>query len=252
MPKLHVVYEDNHILVVIKPPNILSQGDDTGDPSMVDIVKQYLKDTYHKPGNVYLGLVHRLDRPVAGLLLLAKTSKAASRLSQALVNKEIRRSYFAIAEGDFSGGILEHNLLQDARGFIIAANKEDSQAKRAVLRASVIAQKENSTLCYVELATGRKHQIRAQFQLAGHPLRYDMRYGRGQAGKQIALYGASLSLLHPTTKEPLLFVSDPLQDAHINSFAPYKKELKKFLEALGEEHERSTGANHISFHKKEL
>ncbi len=245
MPGLQIVYEDNHLLVVTKPANILSQGDDTGDVSMVDIAKHYLKDKYQKQGNIYLGLVHRLDRPVGGLMLLAKTSKAATRLSEALAKKEIRRSYLAIAEGAMQSMRMEHFLLQDAQGFVRATEKNAKGAQIAILNASVLAQKERTSLCYVELATGRKHQIRAQFKLSGYPLQYDMRYGKGQVGKQIALYGAVLGLRHPTTKENLRFVSNPITDGKIESFALYRNEIEYFLKTVGEQNERSIGKNTI-------
>ena len=245
MPSLQVVYEDNHLLVVVKPANILSQGDDTGDISMVNIAKRYLKDKYQKQGNIYLGLIHRLDRPVAGLMLLAKTSKAATRLSEALSKKEIRRSYLAIAEGAMQSMRMEHFLLQDAQGFVGAATKNVKGAQIAILNASVLAQKEHTSLCYVELATGRKHQIRAQFKLSGHPLQYDMRYGKGKVGKQIALYGAVLELTHPTTKERLRFVSNPVTDGKIDSFSLYSNEIEEFLKTVGEQNERSIGENII-------
>lgn len=245
MQKLAVVYEDNHVLVVRKPANVLSQGDETGDPSMVDIAKHYLKSKYQKAGNVYLGLVHRLDRPVSGLLLLAKTSKAAERLSLALSKKEIQRNYLAIAEGAVPTQTMEHHLLQDKQGFVRAVKNTEKNAQRALLHTECLAQKENTSLCYVRLETGRKHQIRVQFQSIGHPLLYDMRYGQGQVGKQIALYGATLSFTHPTTKEKLFFCSHPIDDGEIHSFQAYKDEITSFLHHLGEEHERNTSTAHL-------
>lgn len=245
MQELSVVYEDNHVLVVRKPANVLSQGDETGDPSMVDIAKHYLKTKYKKTGNVYLGLVHRLDRPVSGLLLLAKTSKAAERLSLALSKKEIQRNYLAIAEGNVPSQTLEHYLLQDKQGFVKTVKDAAKNAQRAVLHTETLAQKENTSLCYVRLETGRKHQIRVQFQSIGHPLLYDMRYGQGQAGRQIALYGATLSFTHPTSKEKLFFSSHPIEDGGIASFQRYKNEITNFLQQVGEEHERDLRTAHL-------
>lgn len=252
MQALSVVYEDNHVLVVRKPANVLSQGDGTGDPSMVDIAKHYLKTKYQKTGNVYLGLIHRLDRPVSGLLLLAKTSKAAERLSLALSKKEIQREYLTIAEGTVPTQTLEHYLRQDKQGFIKAVSNTEKNAQRAILHTEYLAQKENSTLCYIRLETGRKHQIRVQFQSIGHPLLYDMRYGQGRVGKQIALYGVSISFTHPTTKEKLFFTSHPIKDGGIDSFQEYNNEITNFLHRLGEEHERDISTAHLSCHTKKI
>lgn len=219
--KLDVVFEDNHLLIIVKPPNILSQGDNTGDLSIVDLAKEYLREKYNKPGNVYLGLVHRLDRPVGGLMALAKTSKAAERLSLQLQKKEMRRSYIAIVEGKLKSQVLEEYIAQDKNGFMIKASSNDENAKFAKLSVSSISEKSNLTLCRIDLDTGRKHQIRSQLSMAGYPIRYDMRYGNGSPGKQIALWGAWLSLIHPISKERILFKSKPYTD----SFNEFKEEI---------------------------
>lgn len=216
-----IVYEDNHLLIIVKPPNVLSQGDNTGDISIVDIAKEYLKQRYQKKGNVYLGLVHRLDRPVGGLMVLAKTSKAAERLSLQLQKKDMYRSYLAITEGNIKSQTLEEYILQDKNGNMVRAKANDENAKIARLTVNSIADRDNLTLCQVKLDTGRKHQIRSQLSIAGYPLLYDMRYGRGHVGKQIALWGAWLSLIHPTTKERLNFQSRPYTD----TFDIFKDEI---------------------------
>lgn len=217
MQNLDIVYEDNHIIVVVKPPNILSQGDNTGDCSMVDIASNYIKHKYNKKGNVYLGLVHRLDRPVGGLMVLAKTSKAASRLSASLQKNEVKRSYIAVVEGNIRSQELINYIVQDNNGYMVNSTVYDPNAKKAVLNVMALESRQNTTLCKIDLKTGRKHQIRAQLSIAGHPLLYDMRYGNGVNGKQIALWGSWLSIVHPTTKKVLLFKSKP----YTKSFEQY-------------------------------
>lgn len=226
MENTDIVFEDNHVLVIVKPPNLLSQRDNTGDISIVDIYTKYIKEKYNKLGNVYLGLVHRLDRPVGGLMVLAKTSKAASRLSASLQKQELKRSYLAIVEGDIQSQDLVNYLLQDKFGNIVNSSKEDSSAKYASLRVEKLAYRDNKSLCKIMLNTGRKHQIRAQLSIAGFPILYDMRYGRGIAGKQIALWGAWINFVHPTTKQNMSFHSVP----YTSSFKDFSTEINNILE----------------------
>ncbi len=221
---ISVIYEDNHLLIVEKPPNILSQGDSTGDASMVDEVKKYLKEKYNKPGNVYVGLVHRLDRPVGGLMAIAKTSKAAKRLSEQLSTKSLKRKYIAVAQGVIDEPCTLENYLIDNNGFITATDGNTTGAVKAKLTLKPIAIKNDNSLVELELFTGRKHQIRAQLKAFGHPILYDMRYGKGIKGKQIALWASQLSLEHPTTKEILTFKSIP----NTSSFDEFINEIKDF------------------------
>ena len=168
MPDLKVIYEDNHIIVVEKPVNVPSQQDKTNDIDMLTIIKQYLKEKYNKPGNVYLGLIHRLDRPVGGVMVFAKTSKAAARLSEQVRNKEFKKKYLAIVDGKIENGsgVLENYLLKNERTNTSKVVKEGTKnAKYAKLEYEVIAYNEETDLSLVKvtLHTGRHHQIRLQF-----------------------------------------------------------------------------------------
>ena len=210
MNSLDVLYEDNHIIVVVKPCNILSQADNTNDLDMLTIIKKYLKEKYNKPGNVYLGLVHRLDRPVSGIMVFAKTSKAASRLSKQVLTHEFNKKYLAVVHGlfDKSDGNLEN--------YIVKKNNNSSEisvnqnGKIARLSYSVLEEikKEKLSLIEVNLETGRHHQIRVQFANINHPLYGDQRYGL-QDKKQIALHEYKLSFIHPVKNERLEFEKYP-------------------------------------------
>ena len=230
-----IVYEDNHLLVAVKPPNQLTQGDATGDEALLDELKSYIKLKYNKPGEVYLGLVHRLDRPVGGLVAFARTSKAASRLSEQLRSHAMHRDYLAVVEnGDTLAdeGTLHHWLLKDeASGNVRAVKAGANGAQEATLHYTVLARKEGTALVHVVLGTGRKHQIRVQFASSGHPLRYDMRYGQGERGQNIALWGAMLSVTHPTLKQPMTFVSEPRGEA----YKPYAETIDRFLSGKGDQ-----------------
>lgn len=206
-----VLYQDNHLLVVVKPPNLPTQADSSGDPDLLGILKGYIGEKYHKPGAVYLGLVHRLDRPVGGAMVFARTSKAAARLSEAFRTHAQDRRYLAVAEGAFDGALeLTDYLIKDGRtGMVRAVAADTPGAKRAQLVSRPLAQRDNLTLADVELFTGRAHQIRVQHAHAGHPLWGDMRYGHGAPGRQIALWAYRLVLEHPTRREALRFSARP-------------------------------------------
>ena len=214
MKELKVIYEDNHIIVVEKIPNIPSQSDKTGDVDMLTIVKDYIKNKYNKPGNVYLGLVHRLDRPVGGIMIFAKTSKAASRLSEQVRNKTFKKKYLAVVDGKltYKKGILEDYLYKDQRNNISSVVKKDKKnAKLAKLDYEVITYNEvkNLSLVNINLHTGRHHQIRVQLSNFGHSIFGDQKYGcRGQ-GKQIALWAYELTIVHPISKENMTFKDLP-------------------------------------------
>lgn len=206
-----IVYEDNHLLVAVKPPNLLTQADATGDPDLLTLLKAYLKEKYQKPGAVYLGLVHRMDRPVGGLLALARTSKAAARLSQQVSRHEMGREYLLVCQGEPPARFtLTDYLLKDEGRNLVSCVPEDTPgAKRAVLHGHTLQSRQDLSLVRVRLETGRAHQIRAQLKAFGHPLWGDHRYGQGRPGRQIALWGAKLSLTHPTRKEPMTFYDLP-------------------------------------------
>ena len=214
MQKLKVIYEDNHIIVVEKIPNVPSQSDKTGDIDMLTMVKQYIKEKYNKPGNVYLGLVHRLDRPVGGIMIFAKTSKAASRLSDQVREKVFKKKYLAVVDGKIENksGTLEDYLYKDERNNISkVVNKDKKNAKLAKLDYDVIKYDEvkKLSLVKVNLHTGRHHQIRVQLSNFGHSIFGDQKYGTRGQGKQIALWAYELTINHPITKEEITFKDLP-------------------------------------------
>ncbi len=210
--KIPIIYEDNHLLVVEKAPNQLTQGDSTGDMDLLTGLKEYLKVRYNKPGEAYLGLVHRMDRPVGGALCFAKTSKAAARLSSQLQKKKLHRQYLLIAQGEVNQpGTLEDYLLKDSKTNLVkVVSSNHPQGKKALLTYEPLLVQNGQTLVKVSLQTGRSHQIRVQFSHFGHPLYGDMRYGE-QWGRpvQIALWGHFLSLEHPTLEKQMSFLSLP-------------------------------------------
>ncbi len=206
-----VIYEDNHLLVVEKPANLPTQADSSGDDDLLSILKRWIGEKYNKPGAVYLGLVHRLDRPVGGVMVFARTSKAASRLSEAFRTHEQDRRYLAVVEGEISSSLeLTDYLLKDGRtGMVRAVSRDTPGAKQARLISRPLCKRDGLTLTQVQLFTGRAHQIRVQHAHAGHPLWGDMRYGHGVPGRQIALWACELALDHPTRHEMLRFTSRP-------------------------------------------
>ena len=222
-----IVYEDNHLLIAVKPPNQLTQADSTGDEALLDELKAYIKEKYQKPGEVYLGLVHRLDRPVGGLVAFARTSKAASRLSEQLRSHAMHRDYLAVVENGIrlpDQGTLHHWLLKDDLS-VRTAEPRFPGAQEAKLHYRVLERRDGTALVHVVLETGRKHQIRVQFASSGHPLVYDMRYGNGERGENIALWGAMLTLAHPTQKQSMTFTSRPRGTA----FDAYQETINRFL-----------------------
>ena len=212
-----VIYEDNHLLVVEKPVNILSQGDDTNDKDMVNLLKSYVKEKYDKPGNVFIGLVHRLDRPVGGVMVFAKTSKAASRLSEQVRNKSFKKTYRAVIHGNMNKNedTLKDYLYKNKKtNMVSVVNKNHKEAKNAELDYKTLQSKNNFSLVEIDLKTGRPHQIRVQFSSRKHPLFGDQRYGQNlnKVGQQIALWSYKIEITHPTTKEPMEFICEPPKD----------------------------------------
>ena len=210
MQKLNVIYEDNHIIVVEKLVNIPSQGDKTGDIDMITIVKQYIKEKYNKPGEVYLGLVHRLDRPVGGVMVFARTSKAAARLSEQVREKQFKKKYLVIADGKFEKqkGTLKDYLLKNERLNTSKVVQEGTKnSKLASLDYEVLKYNEEIDLSLVKinLHTGRHHQIRVQLANFNHSICGDQKYGTRGRGKQICLWAYELTILHPITKEEMVF-----------------------------------------------
>ena len=208
MNKLNILYEDNHIIVVEKKPNILSQSDNTHDLDLLTMVKEYIKEKYNKKGNVYLGLVHRLDRPVGGIMVFARTSKAASRLSKQIQDKKFKKYYFAITSKVLKEkkGKLTDYIEKLPNGNSIITTKE--KGKLSTLEFSELEHNSKHSLVKIKLETGRHHQIRVQFANLGYPLCGDQRYGI-EDKTQIALYAYHLEFIHPTTKEVLTFEKTP-------------------------------------------
>lgn len=207
MNKLNVLYEDNHIIVVEKEPNVLSQSDITGDIDLLTMVKTYIKDKYEKPGNVYCGLVHRLDRPVGGIMVFAKTSKAAKRLNEQIKNHDFKKTYVAILDGILKKdkGELINYLYKDEHNLkSMVVNKNYPGGKLSKLNYEVIGYVSDKTIVKINLITGRHHQIRLQFKNIGYPLYGDQLYGK-KNNEQIRLYAYKLSFNHPITKEKLEF-----------------------------------------------
>ena len=207
--KLNILYEDNHVIVVVKDANILSQGDSTKDKDLLTMVKEYIKEKYNKPGNVYVGLVHRLDRPVGGIMVFAKSSKAASRLSEDIKNhRDFNKTYLCVIEGTLKEkeGTLKDYLLKKEDGNTIVTDK--SKGKMSILNYKVLKEKDNYSLVEVELVTGRHHQIRVQFSSRNHPLYGDSRYGK-YTKDDICLYAYKLSFIHPTLKEKMEYKVEP-------------------------------------------
>ena len=211
---MKVLYEDNHIIVVEKSVNIPSQADKTGDIDMLTLVKNYIKEKYNKPGEVYLGLVHRLDRPVGGVMIFARTSKAAARLSEQVRIKQMKKKYLVIADGKFKEqkGIWQDYLIKNEKlNTSKVVNEQTKNSKLAILDYEVLKYNEeiNLSLVKVNLHTGRHHQIRVQFASRNHSICGDQKYGTRGRGKQIALWAYELRILHPITKQELVFRAMP-------------------------------------------
>lgn len=218
LPDPVVLYEDNHVIVVCKPADVLVQGDAGGEPTLMDRVKLWLAKKYHKPGRVFLGLVHRLDRAVAGVMVFARTSKAASRLSEQIRSRSIEKTYHALVEGKVmpERAQLVHWLSEDD-GFVRAHDSPAVNRKEARLSWRVLRRDAKTTLLEIDLETGRKHQIRVQLAQAGHPILGDTRYGARTPWPHpgIALVAYRLRFRHPTQDRELEFelpaTLDPLR-----------------------------------------
>ena len=203
-----VLYEDNHIIVAIKPAGVLSQSDGSGAPDMLTILKGYIKEEYSKPGEVFLGLVHRLDRPVSGVMVFARTSKAASRLSEQIRSRKVEKIYRCVLNGVLEGeGRLENFISKDGdSNMVTVSDSEKPGYKAAYLDYKALASKDGFTLAEIKLGTGRAHQIRAQMAHAGHALVGDLKYGfSDKRCKDIALEAYKLSFEHPVKREIITF-----------------------------------------------
>lgn len=205
---LQVLYEDNHIIIVNKRAGDIVQGDKTGDKPLSDVVKEYIKDKYNKPGNVYLGTVHRLDRPTTGLVIFAKTSKALPRLNKLFVSKEIKKTYWAIVKNEppKQEDTLINWLIKNPKNNKSKAHyKEISNSKKAILHYKVIKKLDNYFLLEINLETGRHHQIRVQLSNIGCPIKGDLKYGFDRSNKDasISLHARHIEFTHPVKKEAI-------------------------------------------------
>ena len=211
---MEILYEDNHIIIVNKFPGEIVQGDKTGDTPLSEIIKQYLKEKYNKPGNVFCGVVHRIDRPVAGVVVFAKTSKALERLNKMLREGKIHKTYQAIVEGKPSPkeGELRNFLKSDSRiNKTFISDSKDPDAKESILRYKTLITGERYSLLEIELLTGRKHQIRSQLASIGHPIKGDLKYGarRSNPDGSISLVAKKIMFEHPVSHN-LVSVEIPL------------------------------------------
>ena len=235
MDDVAILHEDNSILVVVKPQNIPSQADASGDLDLLSLLKQYVKDKYAKPGNVYLGLVHRLDRPTGGVMVFAKNSKAAERLSKQIVDGEMTKQYLTTVLGvpkERKGTLVNYLKKNALTNNVYVATFGDHNAKRAELSYEVLESDQDAmSLVKVQLGTGRSHQIRVQFSAIGCPVFGDVRYGGDTFGKghNLALWAYRLEFSHPITKNRMVFVSYPPETE------PWKRfEISKYVETFSD------------------
>ena len=223
-PNIEIVFEDNHLLAINKPAGVLSQEDRSGSPDVLTICKEFIKKEYNIPGNVFLGLLHRLDQPVSGIMILAKTSKAASRISDQIRKRTVKKSYLAIVSGQPpANGTFKHYLTKDKSSNITRISvSSDKKAKSAELTFHKLEQDQDTALVEINLITGRAHQIRVQFAAEGFPLLGDGKYGSNTPGT-ITLHAYSLSITHPTLKNFVTFVSSPPKSQQWNRFIHIQK-----------------------------
>ncbi len=222
-----ILFEDNHLIVINKRPSELVQSDKTGDASLIDTVKNYLKVTYQKPGNVFLGLAHRIDRPVSGAVIFAKTSKSLSRLNEQIKNREISKTYWAITKAipPKKEDQLLHWLIKDeARNKSRAYKSEQPGTKKAELKYKLLSKSKDYCLLEVDLITGRHHQIRVQLAEIGCPIKGDLKYGFARSNKDasISLHARKLTFIHPVKKEKMEIIAPPPKDALWDFFVSEK------------------------------
>lgn len=211
---ISILYEDNHLLIVEKPVNMPVQADQSEDMDLLTYVKADIKKRYNKPGNVYVGLIHRLDRPVGGAIIFAKTSKAASRMANLLRKQEITRTYLAVVRGKVvrgQGRLIDYVWKDRQKNEVYVVNENKTGAKKAVLDYTLLQTQQDLSLIKVQLQTGRSHQIRVQMKALGHPLYGDQKYGEqvNKRGQQIALWAHTLSFIHPVRGEEIQVICPP-------------------------------------------
>tara|TARA_B100000963_G_scaffold60131_2_gene48081 strand:+ start:3858 stop:4532 length:675 start_codon:yes stop_codon:yes gene_type:complete len=211
---LEIIYEDNHLIAINKRPGDLVQGDKTGDNTLIDQVKNYLKKKYNKPRGVFLGLIHRLDRPTSGLILFAKTSKALRRINQQFKDRKTQKKYWVIIDKSFdsNSGTLTHWLKRNPKmNKSFANNEEVNDSKKAILHYKKIIKLKKYCVLEIDLETGRHHQIRSQLSFIGFPVKGDLKYNakRKNPDASIDLHARSLTINHPTTKKKITFIASP-------------------------------------------
>ena len=214
-----VVYEDNHIVVVNKTSSEIVQGDKTGDTPLSEMVKQYLKEKYNKPGNVFIGVTHRVDRPVSGLVVFAKTSKALPRLNEMFRNGEVKKTYWAIVKEcpkETEGELVHYLVRNEKQNKSYAYDKEVKNSKKAVLHYKLIGHSQNYYLLEVDLKTGRHHQIRCQLAKMGCPIKGDLKYGspRSNPDGSICLHARTVQFVHPVSKE-MIRLTAPVPEGNL-------------------------------------
>ncbi len=220
---MRVLYEDNHLIIVNKAPSEIVQGDKTGDKPLSEVIKEYLKEKYHKPGNVFCGVTHRLDRPTSGVVVFAKTSKALSRLNEIFRNGEVDKTYWAVVKNkpEKEEDRLTHYLVKNEKNNKSTAfDCEKPHTKKAVLHYKLISTSEKYYLLEIDLETGRHHQIRCQLAKIGSPIKGDLKYGaeRSNPDGSISLHARTISFIHPVSKERIE-VTAPVPDENLwNSF----------------------------------
>ena len=216
---MRVLYEDNHLIIVNKAPSEIVQGDKTGDKPLSEVIKEYLKEKYHKPGNVFCGVTHRLDRPTSGVVVFAKTSKALSRLNEIFRNGEVDKTYWAVVKNkpEKEEDRLTHYLIKNEKNNKSTAfDSEKPHTKKAVLHYKLISTSEKYYLLEIDLETGRHHQIRCQLAKIGSPIKGDLKYGaeRSNPDGSISLHARTISFIHPVSKEKIE-VTAPLPDENL-------------------------------------
>ncbi len=223
---MEILFEDNHLIAINKPPGLLAQGDHTGDEPLGEYVKRYIKDRYNKPGDVFLGVIHRLDRPVSGAVIFARTSKALERMSRLFAERKVEKTYWAVTNhrpNPISGHLTHFIKKDESKNFVKVYDKLSNRvpdAKKAELAYELIGEIGNNFLVEVELHTGRSHQIRAQLAKIGCPVRGDVKYGYPKPNRDgsIHLHCRSLSFVHPVKKEPVTIRANPPEEQVWNLF----------------------------------
>lgn len=210
--KLNVLYEDNQVIVVLKPQNMPSQADESGDKDLLWLVKEYVKEKYNKPGEAFIGLVHRLDRPTGGIMVFARNSKSASRLCEQIASNKMEKTYYAVCEGcpAQKSGVLINYLKKDEKNNVVKiVTQTESGCKKAELSYKVLQTNETQSLLEIKIVTGRSHQIRVQMAGINCPLVGDNKYGKTKSRTNLGLWAGRLEFVHPVSKKKMVFVAPP-------------------------------------------